>query len=200
MSKFWDEKFKQDDFLFGTQPNGFLVEQAGLLAPGQTVLVPGDGEGRNGIWLAQQGLAVTAVDSSAVGQGKAKHLAAQRGVQLDFRLADLLAWDWPQGQYDHVVSIFFHLHSSDRPAVHRAMLQALKPGGLLMLEAFRPQQLGLGSGGPSDADLLYDQAMLRGDFDGAEIVLLTDADPVLDEGPVLCGSARTVRLIVRRPA
>ena len=198
MSKFWDEKFGGDGFTYGTRPNAFLASCAHLFVPQRSVLVPGDGEGRNGVWLAGQGLAVTAVDSSAVGQGKAKGLAGQRGVSLTFQLADLLSWDWPQASFDYVVSIFFHLHSADRPRLHAAMLGALKPGGLLVMEAFRTEQLPLKTGGPRDLDLLYDRTVLAQDFAGADVELLEDADPVLDEGPLHQGQAATVRLLARR--
>lgn len=197
MSKFWDEKFNRDGFTYGIRPNAFLESKRAFLTPGQSVLVPGDGEGRNGVWLAQQGLSVLSVDGSPVGQAKARGLAAEKGVQMDFHLADLLKWQWPVAAFDGLVSIFFHLHSADRPRLHAAMLAALKPGGLLLLEAFRPEQLGLRSGGPGDADLLYDRSCLASDFADAELLELTDAAPVLDEG-MHQGPAATVRLVARR--
>ena len=198
MSQFWDEKFKGEGYTYGTSPNGFLAAKAESFTPGGSVLVPGDGEGRNGVWLAERGFAVTSVDSSKVGQAKARRLAAERNVELRFELTDLLRWDWPVAAYDHVASIFFHLYPADRPRLHRAMLNAVKPGGLIVMEAFRPQQLGLASGGPKELDLLYDRAMLAQDFADAEILLLEDAEPVLDEGALHQGSARTVRLVARR--
>jgi SAM-dependent methyltransferase len=198
MSQFWDEKFKGEGYTYGTRPNAFLAAKADLFLKGGSVLVPGDGEGRNGVWLAEQGFAVTSVDSSKVGQAKARRLAAERGVAMRFELADLLRWGWPQGAFDHVVSIFFHLYSADRPRLHKSMLAALRPGGLLLMEAFRPQQLGLTSGGPKELDLLYDRAMLADDFAEADILLLEEAEPVLDEGALHRGMARTVRLIARR--
>jgi SAM-dependent methyltransferase len=198
MSQFWDEKFSRDGFTYGTRPNQFLASKAELFAAGGAALVPGDGEGRNGVWLAEQGLAVTSVDSSPVGQGKARLLAERRGVAVDFQLVDLLSWQWPAGRFDFVVSIFFHLYSKDRPRLHAAMLDALKPGGWLVLEAFRPEQLGLASGGPKELDLLYGADLLAKDFAGAEIVELADVECVLDEGPLHQGLARTTRLLARK--
>jgi len=194
----WQTRFGAAGYLFGTEPNEFLKSQAHRLRRGQTALSIADGEGRNGVWLAERGFAVTSVDSSKVGQAKARRLAAERNVELRFELTDLLRWDWPVAAYDHVASIFFHLYPADRPRLHRAMLNAVKPGGLIVMEAFRPQQLGLASGGPKELDLLYDRAMLAQDFADAEILLLEDAEPVLDEGALHQGSARTVRLVARR--
>ena len=195
MSSFWDAKFDRDGYTYGTRPNGFLESQAFRLNRSMTALVPGDGEGRNGIWLAEQGLSVLSVDSSKLGQGKARGLAAERGVSMQFELADLLEWQWPRASYDLVVSIFFHLHGTDRPRLHAAMLAALKPGGLLLMEAFRPEQLAFRSGGPKDLDLLFSRDLLARDFAGAEILSLEDANPVLDEGPLHQGQAATVRLV-----
>ncbi len=198
MSKFWDEKFNRDGFTYGTRPNAFLESRSSLLKPGGSVLVPGDGEGRNGVWLAQQGLNVTAVDSSKVGQGKARGLAEDSSVVMQFQLADLLTWDWPTAAFDHVVSIFFHLHTDDRPRLHAAMLAALKPGGILIMEAFRPEQLALSSGGPRVSELLFDKDCLAQDFAVAELLELENASPILDEGPLHQGLAATVRLVARR--
>ena len=198
MSKFWDQKFSQHPFIYGTQPSAFLRSQAHLFRPGQTILVPADGEGRNGVWLAEQGLTVTCVDSSPVGQTKAKQLAADRNVAPTFILADLLAWDWPTARFDAVVSIFFHLYPADRPRLHKAMLNAVKPGGMVILESFRPEQLTRTSGGPPEAELMYTAPMLQADFAEADMVLLEVVQPVLDEGPIHQGVAETVRMVARR--
>ncbi|ACJ00509.1 SAM-dependent methyltransferase [Rhodospirillum centenum] len=199
MSSFWDERFATDGFVYGTEPNAFLTAQASLLAPGGRVLLPGDGEGRNGVWLAERGLEVLAVDSSAVGLAKAERLARERGVRIATAVADLAAWDWPEARFDAVVVIFLHLPPDCRARVHAAMARSLRPGGVLILETFRPAQLGRASGGPKDPALLYDADMLRRDFAGLEILLLEEADPALDEGPFHRGPAATVRLVARRP-
>ena len=198
MSQFWDDKFTREGYAYGTKPNRFLAAKAELAAKGGAALVPGDGEGRNGVWLAEQGFEVWSVDSSAVGQAKARRLAEERKVSVHFALTDLLRWEWPEARFDLVASIFFHLHSADRPRIHRAMVRALKPGGLLLLEAFRPQQLGLASGGPKDLDLLYGAETLAADFAGAEILELADVEIILDEGVLHQGLARTSRLLARR--
>lgn len=197
---FWDDRYGGRDYAYGTEPNAFLVSQRWRLDPGQEVLAVADGEGRNGVWLAQQGMKVTSVDASAVGLQKALRLALARGVMLRTTCADLLDWAWPCGTFDAVVSVFLHFPPAHRAAIHRAMLNAVRPGGLVILEAFRPEQLCLGSGGPPVREMLYDAATLRADFADAEIVTLEDADPDLDEGPLHQGRAATVRLVARRPS
>lgn len=197
---FWDERFDRQDYVYGTEPNAFLVSQHHHLPAGGSVLAVADGEGRNGVWLAEQGLRVTSVDASPVGLQKALRLALDRGVALNTICADLTDWDWPQGHYDAVVAIFLHLPPATRGALHARMLQALRPGGLLLLEGFRPEQLAYKTGGPSNPDMLYSPEMLRQDFAEAEILSLESAEPHLDEGPFHAGQAATVRLLARRPS
>ena len=197
--RFWDERFDRPDFVYGTEPNAFLAEQvAGLQVTGAALAVA-DGEGRNGVWLAEQGLSVTSVDASPVGLKKAMALGLKRGVRLTTVCADLTLWDWPQGRFDVVACIFLHLPPDVRAVVHARMLQAAKPGGIVILEGFRPEQLAHGTGGPKDEAMLYSPSMLRHDFAEAEILSLESAEPTLSEGPFHAGQAATVRLVARRP-
>ncbi len=200
---FWDERYKGDGFAFGTAPNAFLVSQAQYLKAGQRALAPGDGEGRNGVWLAEQGLIVDTVDVSPLGVAKAKKLAQASCVSINAIEADLLAWNWPRDAYDIVAALHIHFFDSERPRMHRAMLDALKPGGVLILEAFRPEQLELqkthGSGGPKTADMLYSKAKLAEDFAGAETLLLEEATVELDEGHRHKGLAAVIRAVVKKP-
>lgn len=198
MSEFWDSRFAGRDYAYGTEPNAFLAQQRALLRAGTTALAVADGEGRNGVWLAQQGLRVLAVDSSSVGLAKAQQLAHTRGVSLTTELADLLTWQWPQAQYDYVVAIFIHFMPTHREHMHRAMLHALKPGGVLIMEAFHPDQLNYRSGGPPVREMLYTEEMLRADFAGAEILQLEETQTELAEGLYHRGPAAVVRLICRR--
>lgn len=197
---FWDARFGAEHYVYGTAPNAFLSRQSASLQPGLSVLSVADGEGRNGVWLAEQGLDVTTVDASPEGVAKAQKLAQQRGVSLQAHCADLTNWDWPQAAFDLVVMVFLHLPPDQRPAIHRRLIQALKPGGLLIAEVFRIQQLNHSSGGPKDPDLLYTVETLQADFGDAEILELTEAAPVLDEGPFHQGPAATLQLLARRPA
>ena len=133
-AEFWDERYRGESFSFGTEPNAFLASQAQYLKPGLRVLVPGDGEGRNGVWLAQQWAdRGDTVDASPVGVAKAQALAAERGVTVNAEAADLLDWDWPCERYDLVAALYIHFFDGNRPRMHRAMLDALKTGGILIL-------------------------------------------------------------------
>jgi SAM-dependent methyltransferase len=202
-AEFWDERYSGEGFSFGTEPNAFLASQAHRLKPGMRALVPGDGEGRNGVWLAQQGLSVDTVDVSPVGAGKAQAFAKARGVEIDAQIADLLDWDWPRERYDIVAACYIHFFDADRPRMHRAMLDALKPGGLIILEAFRIEQLEFQklhrSGGPRSADMLCSRAKLESDFAGARFLLLEEADIDLDEGPRHKGPAAVIRAVIQKP-
>jgi SAM-dependent methyltransferase len=202
-AEFWDERYRGEGFAFGTEPNVFLASQSGYLKPGLRALLPGDGEGRNGVWLAQRGLIVDTVDVSPLAVAKAHKLAKARGAKLSIELADLTSWTWPQGGYDIVAALYVHFFDIDRPRMHRAMLGALKPGGILIMEAFRIEQLEMkklyGSGGPKTADMLHSKAKLASDFEGASILLLEDAVVELDEGHRHKGPAAVVRAIVQKP-
>lgn len=163
---FWDQRFTEPGFKYGTEPNAFVRQQAALLPPGSRLLLPGDGEGRNGVWLAQQGHQVTSVDMSAVGLKKAAALALQRGVSLTTELVDLAHWAPVNDQFDAVLLVFTHLPGSFRRDAHRRLARALKSGGLLILEAFHPEQMRLTSGGPRDVEMLYSPEQLTDDFAG----------------------------------
>ena len=196
---FWDERYSQSGFAYGVEPNAFLGEAVGCLPSGGSVLIPGDGEGRNGVWLSGRGMTVLSVDGSAVGLAKARRLAEECAVPLATEHADLARWAWPQYHFDAVVAIFLHFEPAERPRLHRRMVEALRPGGTLVLEAFRPEQAAYASGGPRNADMLYSAAMLRSDFNGMEIRRLDEVLIDLAEGPYHSGTAATVRLVAVKP-
>lgn len=198
MSEFWDQRYAEPGYAYGTEPNAFLASQRHRLKPGMRALAVADGEGRNGVWLATQGLEVLSVDASAVGLAKARALARRRGVRIRTEQADLTRWDWPQAAFDVVAAIFIHFMPEHRTRMHRAMLAALAPGGLLILEAFTPRQLEYRSGGPPLREMLYTADMLRADFASAEILLLEETLTELHEGAYHRGTAAVVRLIARR--
>ena len=201
---FWDQRYVERGVSFGTEPNVFLAAQAGLFKPGQRILVPGDGEGRNGVWLAQLAMAVDTVDASPAGVANAQALATDRGVSISAQTADLTTWDWPVATYDAVISIFLHFQPQVRAAMHGKMLACLKPGGLVVLEGYTPRQLEhrkAGSvGGPQDVAMLFTPEQLRADFSGADIVSIVEAEIDLAEGARHRGRSSVVRLMARRPA
>lgn len=200
---FWDQQFAAAEFKYGTEANQFLRQQATHLAPGAQVLLPGDGEGRNSVWLAEQGFQVTAMDSSRVGLDKAQRLAAQKGVAIDVVHADLADWVPPPASVDAVVLTFVHLPQALRAPVHQRLVAALRPGGRLILEAFHPLQLGFSSGGPKDASMLYPLHTLRADLQVALAsdvteVLAWEGEDLLSEGPGHQGPAHLTRFVAQR--
>jgi SAM-dependent methyltransferase len=194
----WDERFSQPEPVYGEKPNSFLRAQVQRLAPGACVLVPGDGYGRNGLWLAKQGFRVHTVDLSPIGVERARNSARDTGLNLTIEQADLSTWAWPQNQFDAVFSIFLHLFPNVRSAVHGNMLRALVPGGFCVLEAFTPAQLKFSSGGPKQVDLLYSAEILRQDFADAEILALEEATVSLNEGRMHSGPGAVVHGVFQR--
>jgi SAM-dependent methyltransferase len=159
-----------------------------------------DGEGRNGVWLAEQGWQVVSLDFSDVAQRKAADLAARRGVTLDLQLADVHAWDYPPAALDLVADIFSQFSApDDRAQKWAGMARTLRPGGHLILQGYTPDQLRHGNGGPKDPAHLYTEDLLRGAFPGLDILHLEETDTVLDEGPGHSGPSSVIGLLARRP-
>lgn len=196
---FWETRYAEQGYAYGTEPNAFMVSQQFRFTPGQKVLLIGEGEGRNGVWLARQGLQVTAVDQSEVGLSKAQDLASQHGVSLETICVDLTSWNWPEAEFDFVISIFVHFPSAVRRRIHQACLAALKPGGSIIMEAFTPEQLQYSSGGPPVEDMLFREEELQEDFAPARIEYLESLKTELAEGKYHRGPAAVVRLIATRP-
>lgn len=194
---FWNSRFSEPGYAYGTEPNAFLVSQKHYLLPGLKALAVGDGEGRNGVWLAQQGLDVLSVDGSEVGLRKARELAKSRGVSIGTELANLTTWKWPENEFDIVVAIFIHFPPEHRARMHDKMLRALKLRGVLIMEAFTPEQLEYKTGGPPVREMLYTVETVREDFSKGEILLLQQMLTDLHEGPHHHGTASVVRLVVK---
>jgi len=195
---FWNQRFAEDALAYGDAPNAFVQEQVWRLPQGARVLLPGDGQGRNSVWLARQGFDVTCVDWSEAGLARALALAARHAVLIEPVCADLTTWLWPELEFDAVVAVHLHLPPDARRQVHHAMLRALKPGGVLILEAFDVEQINYASGGPNRLELLYSAEMLEEDFVDAEMLLLERAQVVLDEGLYHQGMAEVVRMVALR--
>ena len=197
---FWDERYQGEAYLFGEAPNAFLAAQAHRLRPGMSALAVADGEGRNGVWLAEQGLDVLSVDSSPVAQAKAARLAEARGTTLRLEEADLASWAWPEGQFDVVAAIFIQFAGPDlRDQIFAGLKRALKPGGLLLLEGYRPEQIAYGTGGPGQVENLYTEALLRDAFADFDILHLKSHDSDVSEGAGHSGRSALIDLIARRP-
>ncbi|MFZ2541626.1 MAG: class I SAM-dependent methyltransferase [Gallionella sp.] len=195
----WDERYAGEEYIFGTEPNAFLLSQQGLLKQGGYCLAVADGEGRNGVWLAEQGLRVMSVDSSAVAMNKAGTLAQQRGVKVDFELADLLQWDWGVNRFDVVAAIFIQFAgTAQREQMFANIKRCLKPGGLLLLQGYTPRQLEYGTGGPPLAENLYTEPMLRSAFADWEILHLREHDDFISEGSAHHGMSALIDMAARK--
>lgn len=200
---FWDRAFSAPGYKYGTAPNAFLAQEAWRFPPSSRVLVPGDGEGRNGVWLAEQGHRVTTVDNSPVGVVKAQALAESRGVSLVALERDLEHWVPPRASFEGVVNIYLHLPPALRARVHAGLATAVALGGWFLLEGFHPTQLGRSSGGPKDVAMLYTLEMLRADFSDPALGMFREevaweGETMLDEGPGHQGPAMVTRLLLRR--
>ncbi len=199
MKEFWNQRYSGDEFFFGTDPNAFLTAQLHRFKPGQTVLAVADGEGRNGVWLARQGLDVTAVDFSPAAVEKAQRLAGQYGVSVRHEISDLFAWNWGENRFDAIVAIFIQFVGPEqRRNLNELMLRALKPGGLLILQGYRPKQLEYRTGGPSSVENLYAAETLREEFSAMEILHLAEHDDEICEGEGHCGMSALVDLVARK--
>ncbi len=194
---FWDQMFADAAYRYGKSPNAFLAAHAAAIAPGGDVLCLGDGEGRNGVWLATQGFRVTSLDQSARAVEKIRMLAAERGVRVNALQGTLPDWEIPKASFDAVVLIFLHLPPGLRERVHAAAALALRPGGWIVHEAFTPAQLGRPSGGPTVAASLQTAALLRTDFEALAIELLEECETELAEGAGHAGPAAVVHLLAR---
>ncbi|HEV3372251.1 MAG TPA: class I SAM-dependent methyltransferase [Xanthobacteraceae bacterium] len=195
----WESRFSAPDYIFGTAPNEFLRTQARLLPAQGKVLAVADGEGRNGVWLAEQGLDVLSVDFSPKALAKAEALAKVRGVVLQMQRVDIITWAWPNAAFDVVAAIFIQWATPDqRERIFAGIRQALKPGGLLLLQGYRPEQLVYKTGGPSQVENLYTRAMLTEAFAGFADLKIAEHDSVLEEGTRHSGMAALIDLVGRK--
>lgn len=196
----WNRRFAQDDYLFGTAPNEWLREHAQVWQPGERVLCVADGEGRNSVWLAARGLNVDAFDIAEVGVEKARRLAAQHGVKVNYAVADCDSFDWPQAAYDGVAAIFVQFADPPmRARLFANIVRSLRPGGTLVLQGYTPRQLEFRTGGPPFASHMYTQDMLQGVFaDTMDIVTLREYDAEVAEGSGHRGPSALIGLVARR--
>ncbi len=198
--EFWNQRYRAEGYLFGREPNGFVKSQAHLFKPGQEVLAIADGEGRNGVFVARQGARVTSVDFSAPAQEKARRLAEEFGVQINFEQQDVYDWQGETGAYDIVLAIFIQFAPPDkRTLLFDTIKQQVKPGGLVVMQGYRPEQVAYGTGGPPQAENMYTSDLLRAAFAEFEIQHLEEHDTVVDEGSGHAGMSALIDMIARRP-
>jgi SAM-dependent methyltransferase len=197
---FWNNRYDKADYHFGKEPNAFLAAQAHHLIAGQKALAIADGEGRNGVYLAQQGLQVHSVDFSPLALQKAQNLAHERGVQIDTQEVDIFNYPFGDAVYDAVVAIFIQFAPPEKRAgLFEKFIRALKPGGLLILQGYRPEQVDYGTGGPPQRENMYTEDLLRQSFADLEIILLESYDQEVDEGPGHSGRSALIGMVARKP-
>jgi len=194
----WDERYSEAGYAYGTEPNDFLRSVEDQI-PRARVLSVAEGEGRNAVYLATRGCTVTAVDSSAVGLAKAEQLAADQQVSITLVEADLNDFDPGDEKWDAVISIFCHLPHKQRAGLYRKLVRALKPGGVLVLEAYIPKQLQFATGGPPSADLMPTLAMLRDELEGLSLEHARELEREVIEGKHHFGHAAVVQVFARKP-
>lgn len=195
----WNERFSGTDYLFGTEPADFVRREAARLPPASRVLSVADGEGRNSVWLAGLGHQVTAMDGSDVGVAKARRLASERGVAVDFHVADIAAWDWQARPYDAVLAVFIQFAPPAlRAEIFQGMKAALRPGGLILLHGYTPEQIALGTGGPRIVENLYTTDLLASAFGDMEILHLAAYEAEITEGTGHSGPSALIDLVARK--
>lgn len=186
----WNERYAGSEYVYGTEPNSFLAEHTKLLTG--PVLSLAEGEGRNAVFLASLGLEVLGVDSSDVGMAKAQKLAAAKGVIIRTEMADLATCDLTENHYGSVISIFAHLPAAIRRRLYPLVERSLKPGGILLLEAYTLAQLPKTTGGPKDPDMLMSAAGLQNEFPRCEVILAREIDRDALEGGHRSGGVGSV--------
>lgn len=192
----WNQRYHSEEYIYGTEPNSFLAQNAKILSG--PVLSLAEGEGRNAVFLASLGLEVLGVDGSEVGLAKARKLAASKGVKIQTKVADLAEYTPPAGAFGSVVSISAHLPSEIRKRLYPLVERCLKPGGILILEAYAKAQISRDTGGPRDLDMLMSCADLKREFPDLEPILSQEIDREVIEGKFHTGLASVVQFIAKK--
>lgn len=197
----WDSRYNTEEYIFGTEPNRWLSQHASALPQQGRVLCVADGEGRNSVWLAGRGLNVDAFDVSAVGVDKARRLAAQKQVHVNYTLADCDGFGWPTQTYDAVVAIFVQFADpAMRLRLFRNMMASLKPGGVLLLQGYTPKQLEYRTGGPPEVSHLYTAELLRESFTPLHISEISEYEEVMQEGSRHHGRSALIGMVANKAA
>ena len=196
--EYWNDRYKSNETVYGHQPNAFFKEQILKLKPGK-LLLPAEGEGRNAVFAASIGWQVTAFDFSAEAMNKAIHAATLNHLTIDYTIQDIGEIRLPEQTYDAIGIIYVHQQPALRKAFHQQCVKALKPGGVLIFEAFSKQQIKNTSGGPKDISMLHSIETLLDDFEGLHISYSKTEDLLLDEGQFHAGHANVVRVLATKP-
>ena len=199
-TEFWNERFDKEEFIFGKEPNEYLVDQSKrFLTPGNKVLCIADGEGRNGVWLAKQGMHVVGFDASDIALAKAKQFAKDNRVEVEYSFSDTDSFTWQTNSYDAVVGIFIQFADPEmRARIFSQAHQALKPGGIFILQGYTPKQLEYKTGGPSLIEHLYTEEMIRELSEEFEILDLQCYEKELSEGARHTGMSALLGMVARK--
>ena len=199
-TQFWNERFDKEEFIFGKEPNEYLVEQTTqYLKPGNSVLCIADGEGRNGVWLAKQGMQVTGFDVSDIALMKANQFAKDNQVEIQYSLCDTDGFDWQANAYDAVIGIFIQFADPVmRTRIFQQVHRALKPGGIFILQGYTPKQLEYKTGGPSLIEHLYTEEMIRDLSQEFEILNLICYEKELSEGARHTGMSALLGMVTKK--
>jgi len=197
MQKEWNERYSSEVYIYGKEPNDYFRQEIDKLSPGRLLLI-GEGEGRNGVYAARKGWKVDAVDFSENARAKALKLAEENKVSINYQISDIADYIPAAETYDAVGIIFIHLDPEVREKMHHLVIQALKPGGTLILEIYDKDQINMTSGGPKDPDLLYSLEEIVEDFTELDFVSLTKENIYLNESVLHFGEAWVIRFTVRK--
>lgn len=195
----WDHKYADSSYFFGTDPNEFLLHSERLIPRSGRVLCLGDGEGRNGVWLARQGHQVHTMDASMTGVAKARRLAEEHAVSVDAQVAELPDWvetGAAQGPWDAIVAIFCHLPPDVWSKVGWALSARLSESGVLIIEAYTPAQIGRGTGGPPVPELMLSSDLVHHDWPGLDLHVV-EIEREVREGHGHTGKASVLQAIGR---
>ncbi|MDA3843983.1 MAG: class I SAM-dependent methyltransferase [Candidatus Kapabacteria bacterium] len=195
MKQMWDKRYTGEDYFYGIQPNNFFKDKINDFKPGK-ILLPAEGEGRKSVYAAGLGWDVSAFDYSTEARGKALRLSKENNVQIDYSISSLEDADYEKESFDMLVLIY--AHSKDRQNIHRRLLTFLKPGGVIVLEAFSKKQRGNDSGGPKDINMLFSIEELKNDFSQLRELDVREEEIVLAEGDHHSGKASVIRLLGRK--
>jgi SAM-dependent methyltransferase len=196
-SKFWDQRFSVEEYIYGTAPNKFFKKELDKLSPGKILLL-GEGEGRNAVYAAKTGWSVDAVDYSYVAKAKALKLAQKEDVSIKYYVNQIKNYSPKNDYYDVAAIIFLHLNPFERKILHRGIIDALSPNGIAILEVYEKEQLGKSSGGPQNLEMLYSLDEIKSDFSELETVTLKKEIINLTEGNKHTGEASVIRYVGKK--
>jgi SAM-dependent methyltransferase len=202
MKEFWDERYGQEGFAYGEKPNEYLMEQLQTLSAG-TILFPADGEGRNSVFAAKLGWAVSAFDQSIEGKNKALQLAEKNQVTIDYQVGEFQTLNYKSGQFDAIALVYAHFSAETKSSYHKILDNYLRKGSIIIFEAFSKKHLEYNSvnesvGGPKDIGMLFSVDEIKADFANYEIIELKETEVELNEGIFHKGKGSVIRFVGRK--